>query len=427
MNSSNMKKYGLLIAAGIAIFTAGMAFSYFLLGDWAGRPVETAPVNARPDWMAAPEPGPEPKAPVEAERTLKVGVIGPETGEEADFGRQVLAGIAMAARHLEARGGIGSGIEVVHYDTRGDPELTLGAVEELIKQNVIAIFSAPTGWSTFAPTHRANESGTILISVGTRRRIGRSGAYVFRYALPDEIATDDLVLFASSQLGYRTYALVTSSAYDHSLTLSALFKQAVAKHGGTITVDTDTYDSFSGATDLARVVEALAGAAEPPQAIIYTGDADEAVRLARAAREAGITAPFLGGEDLFIQAFLDEGGAAVRDSLLYASYAPDGTSPRAAEFAKAFAGEPGDAPDRFAALAYDAFTALAKAIANAGSLKSSEVREALLNGGPFEGVTGAARWTPDGAPVKHPHIYRVEADGADMKFLLVKSADGGAE
>lgn len=48
-------------------------------------------------------------------------------------------------------------------------------------------------------------------------------------------------------------------------------------------------------------------------------------------------------------------------------------------------------------------------------------------GGPFEGVTGATRWTPDGAPVKHPFIYRVEADGAGVKFLLVKSADGDAQ
>ena len=421
-----MKKKGLLVLAGIAIFAAGIAFSWFLPREQPEPAPAPAPV--KPDWMAAPAPEPEPKATAEAERALKVGVIGPETGEQAAYGLRVLAGITMAARRLDARGGIGGArLEVIHYDTRGDPELTLAAVNELIGQNVIAIFSAPTGWSTFAPTHLANQSRTILISIGARRRIGRSGDYVFRYALPDEIATDDLVRFASGEPAYRNYALVTSSAYDHSLTLSALFKQAVAKHGGTITVEADTYDTYSGATDLARVADTLAGAAEPPQAVIYTGDATEAVSLIRAARAAGVTAPFLGGEDLFTESFLAEGGDAVQGSLLFASFSPGGGSPRAAEFIEAFSGQAGAKPDRFTALAWDAFAALAEAIEAAGSLKSSAVRDALVNGGPFEGATGQMRWTAAGAPVKHPFIYRVEAVGAALKFVPVRMAGGAAQ
>lgn len=423
-----MKKNGLLVLAGVAIFAAGIAFSWFLPRGQPERQAEPAPAAVRPDWMAAPESEPEPKPPAEAERALKVGVIGPETGEQAAYGLRVLAGVTMAARRLDARGGIGgAGIDVVHYDTGGNPEQTLAAVNALIGQNVIAIFSAPTGWSTFAPTHLANESRTILLAVGTRRRIGRSGDYVFRYALPDEIATDDLLRFASSELGYRNYALVTSSAYDHSLTLSALFKQAVARHGGTISVEADTYDSYSGATELGRVVDALAGAAEPPQAVIFTGDAGEAARLVRAARAAGVTAPFLGGEDLFTETFLAEGGAAVRGSLLYASFSPGGQSPRAVEFMEAFSGQAGEPPDRFTALAWDAFTALAEAIEAAGSLKSSAVRDALVNGGPFEGATGRMRWTAAGAPVKHPFIFRVEAAGAGVKFVAVRMAGDGAQ
>jgi branched-chain amino acid transport system substrate-binding protein len=421
-----MNKKGLLVLAGILLFGAGMAFA-FLLGDRPERGQETAPAAAGPDRTTIARPAPAPQAEEEPERALKVGVIGPETGAQAAFGLRILDGVLMAAGRLNDRGGIGgNGIEVVHYDNKGDPDLTIAAANELIRQNVIAIFSAPTGWSTFAPTHLANGSRTIFISVGTRRRIGRSGAYIFRYALPDEIATDDLVRFASEDLGYTDYALVTSSAYDHSLTLSALFKQAVLRHGGTIGVEADTYDTFSGATNLAGVVEALERAPEPPQAIIFTGEAGEGARLARAARAAGVTVPFIGGEDLFTGTYLNEGAAAVRGSLLYATFSPDDDSPRLAEFMETFAREKGGVPDRFTALAYDALTLVAEAIEKAGSLKSSAVRKALLNGRLFEGATGAIRWTPDGGPVKHAFIYRVEVDGAAEKFVLVQAAGGGA-
>lgn len=418
---SFMTRKSVLIPVGILLFAAGMVFSTFLR-DKPTLEQAAAPPPARPDWMASPQPAPAPQAKVETERALKIGVIGPETGEQAKFGRSVLGGVTMAVRRLNARGGIGGkAIEVVHYDNKGNLDRTVAAVDELVQQKVIAIIAAPTGWSTFAPTHMANESGTILISVGSRRRIGRSGPYVFRFALPDRSATDELVRFSIEELGYTSFALVTSSSYDHSLTLSALFTQAIRRRGGTIPVAADTYDTFSGKTDLGRVADALAKEPQPLQVIIFTGDAGEGARLAQAIRKAGVTAPIIGGEDLFSRAYLDQGREAVRGSLLYATFSPDNPSPRVAEFINAYAKEKGGIADRFTALAYDAATILTAAIRKTGNLRSSAVRDSLLSGKPFAGVTGVSSWAANGGAVKHPFIYRVEASGAGDKFVLVKT------
>ncbi|MDX8403250.1 MAG: ABC transporter substrate-binding protein, partial [Mariprofundaceae bacterium] len=181
------------------------------------------------------------------ERPLLIGVVSPETGEEADFGKSVVNGVLAAAKRFNAQGGIaGKEIKVLHYDDASNMGNTNKIVSYLIREGAIAILSAPTGSSTFTPVHLTESSKTILISIGSRRRIERSGPYVFRTAIPDEMATEDLIKYATTELGYVNYALVTSSIYDFSLDLSAMFKKAIYKNSAVIKLEADVYDTYTG-------------------------------------------------------------------------------------------------------------------------------------------------------------------------------------
>jgi branched-chain amino acid transport system substrate-binding protein len=369
--------------------------------------------------QAGTVPGEEEKAEVEeGERALRIGVIGPETGKQAPYGLSVLKGVLAAAGRFNSRGGLdGSEIEVIHFDNKSDPELTREGVRKLIRQGVIAILSAPTGWATFAPTHIANSTRTIFISIGTRRRIGRSGPYVFRASLPDEQATAELIRYAVKELAYTNYAMVTSSSYDYSLALSAVFKRALVKHGGVLSVEADTYDTYSGKQDMDAVIDAIGDSAVTLHGVIFTGSLEEAILLARGLRKAGSNLPILGGEDLFAAEYLN-GGVAVRGTLLFATFSPDNESPKAVEFKHDY-GE--GAPDRFSALAYDTFMLLTEAIKTAGTTNTSKVREALVSVKDFEGATGKTSFTSSGAPVKQPFIYSVKKGDRGESFVLSKS------
>ncbi len=354
---------------------------------------------------------------VEEERSLKIGVIGPETGAQSLWGLSVLEGVQAAAGRFNRQGGInGQEIEVLHYNTEDTVHLTELAVKDLTRQKAIAIISAPTGWSTFAPTHIVNETHTIFISVGTRRRIGRSGPYVFRTSLPDELATDNFIKYTTETLSYTEYAMVTSSQYDYSLNLSSGFRKAIFKHGGTLAVDADTYDTFTGKQDLTRVIDAIKTRADTLHGVIFTGGGNEGVLFAGEMRKAGLNQPILGGEDLFTSEYL-EGGDAVAGSLLYATFSPHSDSPMVAEFKQDYGK---DNPDRFAALAYDTFMLIAQAIRTAGSTRTSMVRDAIVATRDFEGATGKTGFTPEGTPIKDPFIYRVITDGNGEKFDLLR-------
>jgi len=360
----------------------------------------------------------EAKAPetVKDERPLIIGIVGPETGEEAAYGISVVEGALAAAKRFNAQGGIdGKEIKVLHFDDQSDIGTTTRIVKDLISQRAIAILAAPTGSSTFSPIHLVNESKTIFVSVGSRRQLKASGQFVFRTAVPDETATEDLIEYAVTKLG-ANYALVTASDNDFSLELSSLFKKALDKHHGVIKLEADTYDPYTGGHNMGAVISAIKKSPDALHGVIYTGGATEAVLLAQELKKAGLTLPLIGGEDLFSAEYL-KGGDAVNETLMYTTFFEGNKSTKMEEFLKDY----GKAnPDRFAALAYDTFMLVADAIKEAGSTDTTLVREALINRKDCIGVTGKTSFTPENMPVKHPVICSIKKGESGERVFELK-------
>ncbi len=358
-----------------------------------------------------------PEKTAKEERPLIIGIVGPETGEEASYGTSVVEGALAAAKRFNAQGGIGGKeIKVLHFDDKSNLDSTNKIVQDLISQGAIAILAAPTGSSTFAPVHLVNESKTIFISVGSRRHLKGTGPYVFRTAVPDELATEDLIKHAITELGYVNYVLVTASDNDFSLDLSSMFKKALDKHHGVIKVEADTYDAFTGGRNMKAVIAAIKKSPDTLHGVIFTGGAGEAVLLAQELRKAGLTFPIIGGEDLFSEEYL-KGGDAVNETLMYTTFSADSKSAKMDEFMKDY----GKAkPDRFAALAYDTFMLVAEAIKESGSTDTAMVREALINRKDCVGVTGKTSFTAENMPIKHPIICKIKKGEAGENAFVLK-------
>ncbi|MFZ2301875.1 MAG: ABC transporter substrate-binding protein [Gallionella sp.] len=358
-----------------------------------------------------------PETAAKDERPLIIGIVGPETGEEANYGTSVVEGALAAAKRFNAQGGIGGKeIKVLHFDDKSDIGATTQIVKDLISQRAIAILAAPTGSSTFAPIHLVNESKTLFISVGSRRQLKASGSYVFRAAVPDETATEDLIKYAVTELGYTNFALVTAADNEFSLELSSLFKRALDKHHGVVKVMADTYDSYTGARNIKAVVGAMKKSPDALHGVIYTGGAAEAVLLAQELKKAGLNLPLIGGDDLFTEEYF-KGGEAVNETLMYTTFSAGHKSAKMDEFMKDY----GKAnPDRFAALSYDTFMLVADAIKEAGSTDTSLVREALINRKDCIGVTGKTSFTSENMPVKHPLICKVKKGENGERVVVLK-------
>jgi branched-chain amino acid transport system substrate-binding protein len=195
-----------------------------------------------------------------------------------------------------------------------------------------------------------------------------------------------------------------------------MFKKALYKNDGVIKVEADVYDVITGTPNIDMVIEAIRNSPDELHGVVFTGGASEGALLAQGLKKAGLKLPIIGGEDLLSTDYL-ESGDAVEGTLLYSTLSSDEQSSKMAEFIKDY----GKAePDRFAALAYDTFMLIGDAIKIAGSTNTSRVKEALINRGECEGVTGKTSFSPEGAPIKHPLICKIKRGKNGGQTVVLK-------
>ena len=353
-------------------------------------------------------------------RALKIGIIGPETGEDAEIGLTILAGVELAAKQFNDAGGIdGRKIEIVHVDNKSDSRLTQVAVQQLIKEQVIAMIAAPTGWSTFGPVWLANAAKVIFMSAGSKRHIGRSGPYIFRNSLSDDIGTEETIKYALEKLKYKNYAIITSMRDDEtSLQIGGLFRGAIMKYNGNIVGETHI---FMGVTHEEAIAQLKKDAKEKIDAIIFAGDDAAAIEVLKELRTQGINAPLIGGDILYTDQFLKDGGEIVAGTMLYAGFFPEDKSPLVSRFVSEYKKKTGKEPGLYPAIAYDSFMLIAEAIKQAKTPEErSMVMEALAGMKDMEGVTGKTSMDKDGEAIKRPYILRAVKKGGAVKFELVE-------
>lgn len=356
-----------------------------------------------------------PKQPTEdKEKALKIGVIGPETGEEGKYGLMTVEGARIAAEAFNSGGGLGGRpIELVNIDNKGDVGVTRAGLEKLVTENVIAIIGSPMGWSTLVPVYVANETRTIFVSAGTRRNIGSSGAFVFRMSLPIKKAAEEVIEYSAGTEGHKDYFMVTVME-DDALNVNSVFRRAADKHGINIKGDGSIFNEES----IPEVVESLK-ANMPVDAVIFAGTPEMAVKFLKSAKKSGIKVPLIGGEELYSDEFLKAGELA-KGSIIYTSFATDDENPATREFVKAYKKKNGKPPTAFAADAYDAFMLVANAIKEAGAPKPEAVRQGMMSTKGFKGVTGSIDVDSEREAIREPYILKATGSGT-VRFEIVKS------
>lgn len=357
--------------------------------------------------------------PADSTKKLKIGVIGPLTGEGSEYSKAMFDAVKLAAKDFNDAGGVnGKKIELAVRDNKGDYSKTRESVIELINDKVVAIIASPSGWSTFTPVSMANASKTILMSVGSQRHIGRSGPYIFRNSLPDEVATEETIRYLREKFGYKRYVILTSMVDDEAcLSVAALYRRGIRKVGGEVVADACTNLDLGIKETIEKVKKEAKGAID---AVIFAGYAGNAVDVVKELRLQGINAPLVGSEFLYTPGFLKDGGDAVVGSFLYTGFTSLSDAPSTVKFIKSYKAATGKEPSPLAALGYDSFMLIAEAIKKAGTTEPSKVRKALTEIKGYKGVSGVTSMSEDGESVKSPFLLKVEKGRKGPEFRLIK-------
>ncbi len=344
---------------------------------------------------------------------IKIGGVGPVTGDAATFGVSTKNGIVMAVEEWNAKGGIFGGrkAKLIFEDDKGDPAEGATVYTKLIQQdNVVAIIGTVMSKVTLAGAPIAQAAGVPMISpTSTNEKVTLVGDYIFRACFIDPFQGTVGASFAFKDLKAKKAAAIFDLGNDYTKGLAENFKATFEKLAGKNSVV--AYEGHpSGATDFKAQLTKIV-MAKPD--VIYVPDYYNDVGLiAKQARELGFKGPMVGGDGWDSPELVKIGGTAVENGFFTNHYSPADKRPIVQDFVKKYTAKFGAEPDALAALAYDAAYIMLDAIKRAGSTKGTAIRDALVKTS-LDTVSGKVTFDANRNPIKSAVIIEMK-DGKQV-------------
>ena len=355
---------------------------------------------------------------------IDIAFIGNTTGDYAQYGIPVRNAVMLYFDQLNAAGGInGKKVVVKEYDDKGDGVEAVNAYNLAKENGITAVIGSVLTGATIGLADATYEDNMPQITasatatgVTVMEDTGEVRTNVFRACFIDPFQGQKMADYAVEKLGAKTAAIFYETGSDYSEGLKNAFVVEAERMGLEI-VDTEAF--ATGDKDFKAQMTNIAS--KNPDIVfcpIYYGEAGLAIQ---AARQAGCTATFLGGDGF--GSVKDYASAEELEGSVYCSgYAP-GTED-VAQFEKDYCETFGveEVPNMFAPLAYDASMIMAyglKAAEDAGlEAGTDEYKQAVIDAiktmDGVKGITGTYSFDSDNNPIKSVAI--IELTGGEEFF-----------
>ena len=341
---------------------------------------------------------------------ITIAFIGNTTGDYAQYGIPVRNAVMLYFDQLNAAGGInGKTVKVLEYDDKGDGVEAVNAYNLAKENGITAVIGSVLTGATIALADATYEDNMPQITasatatgVTVMEDTGEVRTNVFRACFIDPFQGQKMADYAVEKLGAKTAAIFYETGSDYSEGLKNAFVVEAERMGLEI-VDSEAF--ATGDKDFKAQMTNIAS--KNPDVVfcpIYYGEAGLAVQ---AARQAGCTSTFLGGDGF--GSVKDYASADELEGTVYCSgYAP-GTED-VAQFEKDYCEtfDVEEVPNMFAPLAYDASMIMAyglKAAEDAGlTAGTDEYKQAVIDAiktmDGVKGITGSYSFDSDNNPIK---------------------------
>lgn len=354
-----------------------------------------------------------PAKPAEAE-VIKLGVIGPLTGDYSQYGVAVEEGSKLAAEEINAAGGInGKMVEIVAYDSKGDKTEGVNAYNKLRDQDkIVGLIGGTFSGVTLAIKEIAVEDGMPVVTpTATNLNVTLDAPNVFRACYTDPYQGSTAAVFSAEELGAKKAAVLYNIEDPYSEGLAIAFKDKFAEYG-TVT----NYEGYTkNDADFKSVLTKIQ--AEDPDVIFLPDYIAKVGVILAAIQEMGLDVVAIGGDGWD---GIETDYADVAEGMYFVNhYVKSDPAPIVQNFIKAYETKWSKSPNALAALGYDATKIMADAIKRAGSTDSAAIVAALTTTD-IEGVAGNVTFDSNGDPKKSISIIQV----IDGKHVLAAKVGG---
>ena len=328
--------------------------------------------------------------------TIKIGAALCLTGIQGPLDAPALKGAQVAVDEINKKGGVlGKKLELINLDGKSDPVTVGNVAVQLIDQGAKAII-APSDFDFGGPASReAQKAGLVGLSPAASSPMYGSAALgdkQFTMSMWNTTMGAAAADYAQEQ-GWKSAYVVTDDFIQYTKDLGEYFTKAWEDRGGTIMYQ-EKYTQ--GAADFSAQLARMKSLPEQPDFYYISSYMPDLGLIIRTMREAGITAPILGGDSYDDPALFQAVGPQYGNDIVFATHtwvSPD-TSPQMAAFLKAYEAKFGGPPEAmWAATGWDAVNILAGAMEKAGSTDGAAMAKAMEDN-KWELLTGELTWSP---------------------------------
>ena len=353
----------------------------------------------------------------DGEKTVRLGLIGPMTGDNANYGTSTRDGAQIAVDEINEAGGVNGYTFVLDtQDSQGDPDSAVSAYGKLMDSGMNVSLGCVLSGEAQSVITAAVEDG-ILIVTPTSSAVAciEGNPNAFRVCFNDAAqGTASADYIADNNLGTKI-AVFYQSDIDYSAGLYETF-QAEAANRGLEIVEEQTFTAGSN-TDFSTQINAIRDSGcELVFLPIYAAEA--ATFLTQAAGKLdGIT--FFGCDGMDgIQTKVSD-TSLIEGLMMLTPFAADAEDAATQSFVEKYVPVHGTEPDQFAADGYDAVYIVKAAMEQCGKTPAdadfNEAMVAAMYEIQVEGLTGTMTWDENNEPNK-PAKAMVFHDGVAELF-----------
>jgi branched-chain amino acid transport system substrate-binding protein len=264
--------------------------------------------------------------------TLKIGLAGPLTGDQASLGDMLKNGGTIAIEEWNEKGGVlGKKIEAVWGDDQHDPKQAVAIANKFINEGVVGVIGhLNSSCSIPASTIYAKVPIPQITPSSTNPQYTEQGLRnVFRVCGRDDqqgaVAADFIV---------NTLKKTKVAVFHDKTTYGQGLADETVKRLKELGVEPVFYTGIvQGDKDYTVIL--TAAKQKNPEVLYFGGIYPEAILLAKQSRDIGLNVILMGGEGLHVQEFIDGAGPAAEGT--YFSSNPDPERiPEAQPFIKKF-------------------------------------------------------------------------------------------
>lgn len=322
--------------------------------------------------------------------TVKIGFIGPLSGEAAAYGEPMRQGAELAVEQINKAGGIkGKPLEIIYEDGKCTGKDAVSAAQKLVSVDKVKfIVGAGCSGETIAIAPIVEPAKVLIISpVSSNAAISTMGDYIFRNHPSDN---DAGTMLANLIIAQTNKTAVISENTDYAQGIRKVFTENYTKAGGQLAID----EAFNTGTTDFRSFLSKVKASGVTTIFIDAQTETSFLQIATQMKELGI-------KPQIYTAYLTGDNVKAKAALLNGMIAVDlpniGTVGNAAQFTTDFKAKFGKEANYpyFAASTYDAVNIFKNGITFHG-YDSTKVKDFLYGIKSYDGAAGTYHFDANG-------------------------------